>query len=307
MDKVPQLNGKSYYLIWPYWKLLAGKPYLHILLKEQLTGDFVYFPIIEENKVSFECDEKKICIGYPDENDRIISCDEERRIKKGFQCWQCMHRDKLLKCVSCKGTECVNKKAREYCQNNKHILYLALYTNDFIKVGTTNADRASTRLLEQGAKEAIIVAKFNSQMEAKFYENKISKELGIPERTNKKVQISAIKCDVNSGEKFLRKVSDIFPELKYLGNHINLYRDKLSGHNFVECNTEGKLRVSGTIKHIQGKYLLIDDKLINFRKLIRRRISFFEEVFVQEKIQKSISDVKMLATTSSQRLEAFSP
>lgn len=294
MDKTPQLIGKSYYLIWPYWSLLAGEPYLQILLKEELTGDFVYFPIIKGNKVSFKCDEKKICIGYPDENDRIISCNEERRIKKGIQCWQCMHRDKLLKCVSCKGTKCVNKKAWEYCQSNKHILYLALYTNDFIKVGTAKADRASTRLLEQGAKETIIVTTFNTQMEAKFYENKISKELRIPERTNKKVQINAIKCDVNAGEELLRKkfrkISNNFPELKYLGDYINLYSDKHSDHNFLESKTNGELRVSGTIKHIQGKYILMGDVLINFRKLLGRRITFFQEDFVQEKIQKSISD-----------------
>lgn len=56
-----------------------------------------------------------------------------------------------------------------------HLVYLAYFSGDIIKVGITFAGRGNTRLLEQGARAALILGEFSTANIARSHEEKIAK------------------------------------------------------------------------------------------------------------------------------------
>lgn len=264
--------------LWLYWDYDNEVASLEILIRNLDSGEIVKIPINKDTNIDFMIGENLYCIGYPDENDEIIPCDSHRKVSKGFQCYECIKKDKLLGCVFCKGTECVNKNAWDYCQNNKHVIYLAVYTQDYIKVGTSNKNRVLSRLLEQGAQMAMIVGTLDNQMEAKFYEEKISRDFNISQRTSKKILLESILKRIDK-DKARADLNLLFGEIQrrydridYSGEIVNLFEPFLNETHPNEVKPNEFSGIKGQIGYAQGRYLVIGSNLINARDLLGREL-----------------------------------
>jgi len=275
-ESIPE--GTRIHPLWLYWNYDSGVSSLEILIRNLDSEEIVRVPINKNTNIDFRIGENRYCIGYPDENDKIIPCDSHRKVSKGFQCYECIKKDKLLGCVFCKGTECVNKDAWNYCQSNKHTIYLAVYTQDYIKVGTSNKNRVLSRLLEQGAQIAMIVGTLENQMEAKLYEEKISKDFNIPQRTSRKILLESISKRIDKDKArtdlglLLEKIQQKYDRIDYSGEIINLFEPSVSDTHIKEIKPNELLGIKGQIRYIHGKYLVIGNSLINARDLIGREL-----------------------------------
>ena len=89
-----------------------------------------------------------------------------------------------------------------------HILYLAHFGPGVIKVGISHAGRGNSRLLEQGARTALILETFSTAHTARQYEAKIAKIPGIVEtlQQRKKSDLLSSSYDSNAASSELLTV-----------------------------------------------------------------------------------------------------
>lgn len=73
-----------------------------------------------------------------------------------------------------------------------HFLYLAYFADDIVKVGISHAARGNSRLLEQGARSALILETFPSAHIARQYEAKIAALSGICETVQLRKKVAAL-------------------------------------------------------------------------------------------------------------------
>ena len=73
-----------------------------------------------------------------------------------------------------------------------HILYLAYFGADIVKVGISHAARGHARLLEQGARHAIILDTFATANIARQYEAKVAAVVGVAETVAVRQKIAAL-------------------------------------------------------------------------------------------------------------------
>ena len=78
-----------------------------------------------------------------------------------------------------------------------HFVYLAYFTDEMIKVGISFAGRGMARLLEQGARVALILGEFSSANIARNYEEKISKISGFCENVKAGAKLKALEKPFN--------------------------------------------------------------------------------------------------------------
>ena len=83
-----------------------------------------------------------------------------------------------------------------------HALYLAYFGNNIIKVGITHAKRGHRRLLEQGARSALVLDTFATALIARQYEAQIAKLSGIAEtiQLRKKIELLSVEWDNTTAE-----------------------------------------------------------------------------------------------------------
>ncbi len=183
-------KGELIHLLWIDWDNRAN-PTLAIQYRK-LPGNTISRAQVRPGDAFNFTVKKYVCIGYPDEDDQIILCLRNREINKGIQCFQCVTRDLLLGCARCKGTECVNKPAWEYCTKTAHVVYLAGFHTGMVKVGTSKRDRLERRLLEQGATTACVIAYAPTQISAKYIEHRIFQDCQVSETMSEKVKVEAL-------------------------------------------------------------------------------------------------------------------
>lgn len=82
-------------------------------------------------------------------------------------------------------------KQQEQRNLEPHFLYLAHFSKDIIKVGISHAKRGHSRLLEQGARTAIVLGTFPTAHIARQYEAQIAARPGIAEtiQLRKKIEL----------------------------------------------------------------------------------------------------------------------
>jgi hypothetical protein len=73
-----------------------------------------------------------------------------------------------------------------------HFLYLAYFNDDIIKVGISHAARGNSRLLEQGARSALVLDTFPSAHIARQYEAQIAELAGICETVQIQKKVAAL-------------------------------------------------------------------------------------------------------------------
>lgn len=219
---------------------------------------------------------EKYCIGYPDTEDNLISCETASRTLRGNQCDECIKKDVLSRCTYCKG-ECVNTGALTYCETTPHFVYLAAFTGDFIKVGTTSVKRIKTRLLEQGANYARVIAKTPSQGLAKRIEEHVKTTFSIPDKRNKKIKLESIDPNFRTSD-FIAildrksaeindkqgKFSEFFLRTPQDFDFYSGYATLLRGSGITKIGIEEprrgeKFGVEGRIVSPKGEFMILDN------------------------------------------------
>ena len=96
-------------------------------------------------------------------------------------------------------------KQQEQRNLQPHVLYLAWFGKDVVKVGISYAARGNGRLLEQGARSALVLDTFPSAHIARQYEAQIAALPNIVEtvQLRKKIELLAHKPDTDEAEKEL--------------------------------------------------------------------------------------------------------
>lgn len=230
-----------------------------------------------EASVSFTILKEKHCIGYPDTEDNIIPCETNARVTKGNQCGVCIGKDTLSKCTYCKG-ECSSTGTPVYCETTPHLVYLAAFTGDFVKVGTTAEKRLKTRLLEQGANYVRVIARTPSQGLAKRVEEYLKITFSIPDKRNKKIKqeslnpdfmvsdfVSVLNKKVLEISKDQSEFSKFFVQnngdLDFYSSYSDLLRRKeITKINFIEAKKGEDICVEGKIVSPKGDFLIINDR-----------------------------------------------
>lgn len=122
----------------------------------------------------------RYCTGWRDlENGNWHVCDSNAMVDAKYeQCKPCMDKTGFNPAFYFADTV---SKQQEKRNAQSHVLYLAYITPGVVKVGIAHEPRKIVRLLEQGARDALILDTFPSANVARSYEEKIAKLDGIIE------------------------------------------------------------------------------------------------------------------------------
>jgi hypothetical protein len=100
--------------------------------------------------------------------------------------------DSLSRCIYCNGSECrASQAVKDQCSDSKSSVYLAAFGMN-LKVGASSKDRLLKRWLEQGADQAVEVARVTSGKMARIVEHHVSKEFLISRSIRTKAKIERI-------------------------------------------------------------------------------------------------------------------
>lgn len=149
-------------------------------------------PIRVGQEVAFRVDGRRSCIGYrPPDDLSLVPCPDENSGISSSQCPACFERAHILPCLRCDGERCRNPERRSSCvQPENHAVYLAAFGPGLHKVGVARWGRRRERVLEQGARAALIIARDDGQMVRRL--EKMVSKTGIPDRIPPGQKISAL-------------------------------------------------------------------------------------------------------------------
>lgn len=139
---------------------------------------------------------QRYCVGWRDmtEGVRHTCPNKQTVLPKYEQCAACQSRTGFNPAFYHASTVSTQQEARNL---EPHILYLAHFGSEVIKVGISHAKRGRTRLLEQGARSALILDELPSAHIARQYEAQIATVPGIAEsiQLRKKATLLATQYD----------------------------------------------------------------------------------------------------------------
>ena len=148
----------------------------------------------------------KYCAGWVDFENRCSQiCPDQATVDEKYEnCLKC--RDKTGFNPAFYNANSVSAQ-QEKINQNPHLVYLAYFAPNVIKVGISQEERGIRRLLEQGARLAVKLETFSSALIARQYEAKISKLDGIVETlpVYKKLELIKQPLDRAIGERELRQ------------------------------------------------------------------------------------------------------
>lgn len=218
----------------------------------------------------------------------IINCTAcGRQIKKSFNqgyCFPCFQ--KLAECDLCilkpetchyaKGTCRQPDWAKDHCLKD-HIVYLANSTG--VKVGISRYVNLFTRWGDQGATQALPIARVSQRLDAGIIEVEIAKHINdksdwraLLKGTYQEVDLLKSKKELIQfvPEQFKNNILDESSEQIFQFSYPILnYLEKASSYNL-----DKDPQVQGKLNGIRGQYLLIGDKAINIRKYTGYQVEF---------------------------------
>ncbi|UTW49450.1 DUF2797 domain-containing protein [Bacterioplanoides sp. SCSIO 12839] len=224
----------------------------------------------------------------------IHCCHCGRKSKKSFgqgYCYPCF--SKLAQCDSCMmspekchfhlGTCREPEWAKQVCFN-EHIVYLA--NSSGIKVGITRATQVPTRWLDQGATQALPIARVATRKQSGLIEDCLRQD--IADKTNWRAMLKG-NAEAVDLEAERDRLFDLFsPQLNSIIANENpgdielLYESDAYAFNFpveqfptkiTSFNLDKNPLVEGCLKGIKGQYLLLDTGVINIRKFTSYSVS----------------------------------
>jgi hypothetical protein len=143
------------------------------VLTLQKNGEFVQlFPLATTLTLRIDPSER-FCVGWRDlTTGELFSCPDSQVLESKYeQCAACQNRTGFNPAFYHATSVSSQQEARN---QEPHILYLARFGKGVIKVGISYAKRGISRLLEQGARDALILDTLPSAHIARQYEAKIA-------------------------------------------------------------------------------------------------------------------------------------
>lgn len=218
-------------------------------------------------KFSFLKHEYKFCIGFYDEKSGRMLCPNKKIIDKKYdRCFECESRNQL-KNVLFHGHEPTHQKLKDYF-GAPHLIYLAYFYPDIIKVGTVNSKRGATRLIEQDAQAFAFFARAENANAAWEYEKYLALNFDL-------------KFSVKSSQKFtyINRKPDLIKVRKILKSKINVIlknADLIDGITFefegVQSFADDDIifypefvpalvkssKFTGTFKGLRGDFMILE-------------------------------------------------
>lgn len=169
------------------------------LLSLQNEKDFIdIVPVGKTLTLKFDTS-KRYCIGWHDitNGGRHVCPDANIIDTKYEQCPACQKRTGFNPAFY----NTTNISSQQEVRNlEPHILYLAHFGTNIIKVGISHAARGNSRLLEQGARSALVLDTFPTAHIARQYEAKIASLQGIAETVLLSKKVAALSTPYNSAD-----------------------------------------------------------------------------------------------------------
>jgi len=229
----------------------------------------------------------------------VINCIHcGRKTKKSFSqgyCYPCMM--KLAECDTCivrpetchydAGTCRDPEWADNHCMR-PHFLYLA--NSSGIKVGITRETQIPTRWIDQGAVQALQIAKVQTRLQVGLMEVALKEHVNDKTNWRKMLKNEVEEQDLIAARDNLFKLCDkqiadlqkrfgedaivLLHDEKVVNLHfpVNSYPEKIKSHNMDKTP-----EVSGVLNGIKGQYLLLDSGVINIRKYGGYEVEFSSE------------------------------
>lgn len=137
-------------------------------------------------ELRFGFSEQYYCIGRYDIDSFLAEpCPEKKQTNGKFQrCYKCNSALQFNPSFYNVPIDSLSEKQRRY-NMNPHLVYLAYFGGDSVKVGTANSQRSQTRLLEQGARAALVLGEFEDAYKARDLEVSVSSKCEITEQMMK--------------------------------------------------------------------------------------------------------------------------
>ncbi len=206
-----------------------------------------------------------------------VNCDKET--KKSFSqgyCFQCF--STLAECDMCivkpetchynQGTCREPRWAERYCMR-PHYVYLA--NSSGLKVGITRETQIPTRWMDQGATQALPIAKVATRHLSGILEIELAKKISDKTNWRQMLQGESEKIDLKKERDSLIKL--ITPSVEKYGGEI--LDEKMHEFNYpveqypqkiTSLSLEKTPTIKGILKGIKGQYLILDTGVINLRK-----------------------------------------
>lgn len=161
------------------------------------------YPLGETFTITFNLTQR-FCIGWRDmtSGERSICPDHQMITSKYEQCPACQRRTGFNPAFYHAASVSAQQEARNL---EPHILYLAHFGPGVMKIGISHANRGYARLLEQGARSAIVLGEFTTAHIARQYEAQIASLAGVVEavQANKKAGLAVRPYDSLAAEREL--------------------------------------------------------------------------------------------------------
>lgn len=181
---------------------------------------------------------QRFCIGWHDlTTGEEFACPERSEVEKKYeQCPRCQKRTGFNPAFYNAAEGDISAQQIERNQQ-PHFVYLAYFAENTIKVGISFAGRDIARLLEQGARAALILDEFPSANVARNYEAKISAMPSFCEnvKSNAKIKLLEIKFDEVKARQLLNEARDLIESnlnIRFTQNEV-MFLDKFYSNQTI--------------------------------------------------------------------------
>lgn len=248
-------------------------PLFHIKSHCTNNDEYVYIP----PKINLKCLHERFCIGTINPlTMKYVSCNNKVDLNN-CQCNRCKFMFEFYKCVRCHGNDCDihNKVSKDYC-DTPHLVYIAYFPGNKLKVGTASMQRKEARLLEQGALYAIYIAKTPDGKIARQIEKEIISN-GMPSMVSTSYKMKNLTYNDDCGhiqETLFNKYNDIKkiisqnnakylinPEFKSFSNILNILSN-VAGRENSSMQNQNKYEIEKNTEVINGEFIFAVGKIL---------------------------------------------
>ena len=184
----------------------------------------------------------------------------------GPQCGDCAPLG-VYPCIICDGTECLLPKRRLECSKTPYTIYLASF-GEVVKVGVSQRERLMQRWLEQGAEFACELKVVKDGLLARRLENMIGKLEGVSMTVHhRRKRSNGFRRDVLE-----ERVEEIVRKFRWIPKKPQLY-DLTQFYPQLPEKEPLLKDLKGVSGGVRGHLLLLDDGIVDLKKLVGWRLS----------------------------------
>lgn len=205
-------------------------------------GEIINFTPEFEQEITLEIDTtQRFCIGWHSlETGEDFVCPENSAIDKKYeQCSACQKRTGFDPAFYNASQGEISTQQIER-NSQPHIVYLAYFSDEIIKVGISFVGRGIARLLEQGARAALILSEFKTANIARSYEEKIAKMPEFCENVKASAKLKLLENPFN----FERASKKLFESKSLIEKSLNVTFDQNEPQDltkFYGATTSGEI------------------------------------------------------------------